>query len=136
MTEKLLVTDTHPVIYFFCDGGRRLSKKALTAFREAVSGTKTVLFVPVPVLWELSILVENGDIELDMAFSDWIDNLFRYPAINPLPFDVDIVKVFHDVRFHNDPFDRAPATALQMDLPLISNDQKMHEHKPCKLFWD
>jgi len=136
MTERLLITDTHPIIYFFCDGGKRLGKKALVAFKEAVSGTQTTIFVPTPVLWELAMLVEDNDIDLDKPFAQWIDCLFQYPAINPLPFDVEAVKAFYDVRYHTDPFDRAiVATAILMDLPLISNDGKMHEHSPCKLFW-
>ncbi len=137
MSETLLVTDTHPILYFFCDGGKRLGTDALKAFQEAVTGSNTSIFVPIPVLWEISQLVVNGKIELGMPFSDWIDELFRYPAINPVLFDVDAVKIFHDVRFHTDPFDRAiVAVAIQMGLPLITNDRKMHDHQPCHVYWD
>jgi PIN domain nuclease of toxin-antitoxin system len=135
--ERLLVTDTHPIIFFFCDGGRRLSRRAARAFEEAVTNAQTSIFVPVPVLWELSMLVEAGAIEIDKPFSEWIDDLFRYPAINPLSFDETTVKMLHDVRYHTDPFDRAiVATAIQMGLPLITNDRQMHAHTPCELFWD
>jgi len=134
--EKLLVTDTHPIIYFFCDGGRRLSKKAKQAFEEATANARTAIFVPSPVIWELSMLVQNDDIQIDKPFSEWIDELFQYPAINPLSFDETTVKLLHDLRYHTDPFDRAiVASAIQIGLPLITNDQKMHSHTPCKLFW-
>ncbi len=137
MTEKLLVTDTHPLIYYFCDGGRRLSEKSRQAFEEAVANEQTAIFVPAPVLWEMSMLVEDNAIELSRPFAEWVDELFRYPMFNPLAFDENTVKIFHDLRYHADPFDRAiAATALQMELPLISNDGKMHKHKPCQLFWD
>ncbi len=137
MTDRLLVTDTHPIIYYFCGRDKRLGKKALAAFNEATTSAKTSIFVPTPVVWELAILVEEGAIKLDKPFPQWIDTLFQYPAINPVAFDVDIAKTCFDVRFHADPFDRAiVATAIQMDLPLISNDRKMHLHLPCKLFWD
>ncbi|MBZ0189379.1 MAG: PIN domain-containing protein [Candidatus Obscuribacterales bacterium] len=137
MTEKLLVTDTHPIIHFFCDGGKRLGKKALSAFNEAVSSTRTSIFVPAPVLWELSMLAEDNHIELQKPFSEWIDHLFQYSAINPLSFDVDTVKIFHEVHYHTDPFDRAiVATAIQVELPLITNDGMMHQHSPCQLIWD
>ena len=134
---KLLVTDTHPLIYFFCDGGRRLSKKAKQAFERATTSAQTSIFVPAPVIWELSMLVQNEDIEIDKPFSDWIDELFQYPTINPLSFDETTVKLLHDLRYHTDPFDRAiVASAIQIGLPLITNDQKMHSHIPCELFWD
>lgn len=137
MTDKLLVTDTHPLIYYFCDGGRKLSAKVKQAFEEAVSNRPTAIFVPAPVLWEMSMLVEDNDIRLARPFAEWVDDLFRYPMFNPVAFDESTVKVFHDVRYHNDPFDRAiVATALQMELPLMSADSKMHERTPCQLFWD
>lgn len=137
MNEKLLVTDTHPLIFYFCSGGKRLGKKAKKAFKDAVSNNKAAIFVPAPVLWEVSMLAGDGHIELDRPFAEWVDELFRYPAINPLPFDEETVKVFHDIRYHTDPFDRAiVATAIQIGLPLISNDGKMHEYNPCPLFWD
>ncbi|CAN5458247.1 hypothetical protein BH11CYA1_BH11CYA1_00350 [soil metagenome] len=131
------MTDTHPLIYFFCDGGKRLGSKAKKAFKEAVSNSSTLIFVPTPVLWEVSMLNESGDIKLAMPFSAWVDALFAYTMINPWPFDSDTIKLFHEVQFHNDPFDRAiVATALQLGMPLISNDGKMHEFMPCELLWD
>ncbi len=137
ISEKLLVTDTHPIIYFFCDGGKRLSAKARKSFEEATTNAQTSIFVPAPALWELSLLVQNDDIQLEKPFSEWIDELFRYSAINPLSFDESTVKLMHDVRYHTDPFDRAiVASAIQIDLPLITNDGMIHRHSPCKLFWD
>lgn len=134
--EKLLVTDTHPIIYFFCDGGRRLTTKARQAFEDATANVQTSIFVPAPVLWELSLLVQNDDIQFDKPFSEWIDELFQYPTINPLSFDETTVKLLHDVRYHTDPFDRAiVASAIQIGLPLITNDGMMHRHTPCELFW-
>jgi PIN domain nuclease of toxin-antitoxin system len=83
------------------------------------------------------MLVQNGDIEINKPFSDWVDELFKYRTINPLPFDEATVKLCHDVRYHTDPFDRAiVASAIQIGLPLITNDGMMHRHNPCKLFWD
>jgi PIN domain nuclease of toxin-antitoxin system len=137
VTEKLLVTDTHPLIYFFCSDQRRLGTKALQAFEEAITNMRTSIFVPIPVLWELAMLVESNDITLSKPFSDWIDSLFAYPAINPASFDTDTVKEFYGLTYHTDPFDRAiVATARQLGLPLITNDGKMHEKKPCDLYWD
>jgi PIN domain nuclease of toxin-antitoxin system len=137
VTAKFLVTDTHPLIYYFCDNQRKLSKKASEAFDTAVNNKSTSIYVPTPVLWELALLVENDAIRLVKPFSDWVDELFRYPAIIPASFEIETVKHFFGLNYHNDPFDRAiVATALQLELPLISNDGKMHEHKPCDLYWD
>lgn len=135
--NRLFVTDTHPLIHFFCDGGKRLSKKVRKVFEEATTSGSTGIFVPTPVLWELSMLIQNRDIEINKPFAQWMDALFSYSTINPLAFDYDTVKTFHEVQYHTDPFDRAiVASAIQMELPLITNDSKMHEFKPCRLFWD
>ena len=137
MKESLLVTDTHPLIYFFCDGGRRLTKKARKAFENAVSNNHTAIFVPAPVIWELSMLIEDNAVTLSEPFDQWLDQLFSYPAINAWPFDEGTVKIVHKLRFHIDPFDRAiVASALQLDLPLISNDGAIHDAKPCMLYWE
>jgi PIN domain nuclease of toxin-antitoxin system len=137
VSERLFVTDTHPLIYFFCDGGKRLSKKAKHTFEDAVANQPTIIFVPAPVLWELSLLVEASRVILARPFTEWVDELFAYPMINSIPFDHETVEIFHQVRYHSDPFDRAiVATAKQLELPLISNDGTMHKAKPCKLLWD
>ncbi len=132
-----LVTDTHPLIHFFVGDGRKLSKKVRAAFEDATCGRGTLIFVPAPVLWELSMLVENNAIKLDRPFSAWSAALFDYPLINFAPLDFETVKTVHNLRFHTDPFDRAiVATALVLGLPLISNDGVMHDKKPCELYWD
>jgi len=137
VSEQFLVTDTHPLIYFFCNNQSRLSTKARGAFTAATESMTTVIYVPTPVIWELAMLVEDNEITISEPFSDWVDGLFEYKAIIPASFEVDTVKNYYGLNYHNDPFDKAiVATALQLDLPLISNDGKMHEHKPCKLFWD
>ena len=137
MSEQFLVTDTHPLIYYFCTNQGRLSNNTRDAFKAATENMTTVIYVPTPVIWELAMLIEDNRITISEPFSDWIDWLFEYKAIIPAPFEVDTVKNYFGLNYHNDPFDRAiVATALQLNLPLISNDSKMHEHKPCKLFWD
>lgn len=137
MSELFLVTDTHPLIYFFCNNQKRLSSKAVDAFNRATVSMTTVIYVPAPVVWELAMLVEDGDITLSMPFPDWLDGLFEYKAIVPASLEVETIKKYYGLNYHSDPFDKAiVATALELDLPLISNDSKMHEHKPCKLYWD
>lgn len=57
--------------------------------------------------------------------------------INPVSFDHETAKQVYYLNFNADPFDKAiVATALQLDLPLITNDSKMHENKPCPLIWN
>lgn len=54
-----------------------------------------------------------------------------------LPFDEQTAIHYHKLSFSSDPFDKAiVASAMQLELPLITNDALIHERKPCELFWD
>lgn len=137
MTAQFLVTDTHPLLYFFCGNKSKLSKKALEAFQSSVDSKSTSIYIPAPVLWEVLLLAEKGTITLSKSFPDWVNELFRYPAIIPVDFTAETVKLLYGLNYHHDPYDRAiVASALQLGLPLISNDGKMHEHQSCQLYWD
>lgn len=137
MTAQFLVTDTHPLLHFFCGNKNKLSKKALAAFESSVKSKSTSIYVPAPVLWEVLLLVEKGSISLSKSFPDWVSELFRYPAIIPTDFTAETVKLVYGLKYHKDPYDRAiVASALQLGLPLITNDGKMHEHLPCQIYWD
>jgi PIN domain nuclease of toxin-antitoxin system len=137
VSVEALVTDTHPLLHYFSGAQKKLSKKARGAFDDALVNRTTTIYVPSVVVWEASLLVENDDIKLAMPFADWVRKLFEYPTIVSHPFDESTAVVFHQVRFHADPFDRAiVAAALQLGLPLITNDGMMHRQEPCRLFWD
>lgn len=136
--SRALVTDTHPLLHYFFNGGRKLSRKAKEAFVGAVENRSRIIYVPSHVIWEISMLVENNDIALSALFPDWIAALFNNnPMLLAHPFDTDTVVYCHGLKFNTDPFDRAiVASALQLGLPLITNDSIMHNKRPCTLYWD
>lgn len=135
--SKMLVTDTHPLTRYFCGPKSKLSRKVFRAFDDAIENKTKVIYVPATVLWEISILISNGDIKLSLPFSDWVTALFKHPMILSAPFDEQTAIQYHQLKFTTDPFDKAiVATALQFGLPLITNDSVIHDKKPCKLFWD
>jgi PIN domain nuclease of toxin-antitoxin system len=137
VSAEALVADTHPLLHYFCGAEKKLSKKVKRAFDDAVQNQTTTIYVPSVVVWEVSMLVHDGDIKLTVPFADWIQELFEYPTIVSHHFDENTVVQYHHIRFHADPFDKAiVAAALQLGLPLITNDSVMHRKKPCRLFWD
>jgi PIN domain nuclease of toxin-antitoxin system len=135
--NKSFVTDTHPLLYYFTSAERKLTSKAQRAFDDALQCRSTLIYVPAVVLWEISILLERGRITLDMALPDWINTLFANPMILSQPFDETTIKHYHGLTFNEDPFDKAiVATALQLNLPLITNNSIMHDKQPCVVCWD
>ena len=135
--STMFVTDTHPLTGYFCGQRSKLSRKVIRAFEDATNNKTKVIYVPATVLWEISILINKGAIELRLPFSDWVSTMFKHPMLLPVPFDEQTAVQYHQLSFTSDPFDKAiVAAALQLDLPLITNDGVIHDKKPCKLFWD
>lgn len=136
MSSEVLVTDTHPLVWYFCTDHHKLSKKVKKAFDDALHKKSNAIYVPSPVLVELSMLIENGRINLGIPFEHFLEKLFRGQTIIEQPLDRDVVSVFHELTFSADPFDRMiVATAKFLQLPLISADSLIHEKQPCDLFW-
>lgn len=131
----MFVTDTHPLIWYISKH-TKLPKKAKAVFDEAVAG-KTVIYVPTVVLWEISLLLKSGDeLKLGSDYPTFIQKLFTPDTFIEKKFNSEIVKISHDLTFNDDPFDQAiVATALHMDLKLISGDGDIHDHKPCDIYW-
>jgi len=137
MSTRSLVTDTHPLLHYFCGMHKKLSKNVKRIFDSATANQNTTIYVPATVLWEISNLIQKGSIVLKPSFEDWIKALFDYRTIISHPFDEKTAVLYHHLRFHSDPFDKAIiAAALQLELPLITNDSIIHKQKPCLLFWD
>ncbi len=137
MSVKSAVTDTHPLLNYFCGMPKKLSKPARRIFDEATTNTNTTIYVPSVVLWEISHLVQKGKIILKPSYEGWVKTLFSYRSIISQPFDENTVLYYHQLRFHADPLDKAVvAVALQLGLPLITNDSVIHDRKPCQLLWE
>ncbi len=137
MSTKALVTDTHPLLHYFRGMERKLSKQVKQTFDSAIIDQTITIYVPSTVLWEASNLIQKGNIILKLPFEEWIHKLFSYRTIICHPFDEKTAVLYHGLRFHGDPFDKAiVAAALQLQLPLITNDSVIHKQNPCPLFWD
>jgi PIN domain nuclease of toxin-antitoxin system len=136
VTYEALVTDTHPLIWYFCTDQHKLSKKARHAFDDAVKKQTKAIYVPTPVLWEMSILIDDNRIRISIPFVAMLDKLFKNQMIIEQPFDRQILAEYHGLHFGNDPFDKAiVATALLLDMPLVTADGIIHDTRPCDLFW-
>jgi PIN domain nuclease of toxin-antitoxin system len=136
MTASLLVTDTHPLIWYMTDHLEKLPKKVVKAFDRAVAG-EIVIFVPMVALWELSMAVKSGKLRLAITLDKYVKAKFFAKSISILPIEAEDVLSAHGLRFTKDPFDTIiVATALRMDAPLITGDSLIHKELPCQLFWD
>lgn len=132
----LLVTDTHPLLWYTTNKLHKLPKKVVGAFDNAIKGQSAIL-IPLAVLWEISLAIKAGKIQEIYSLEEHIKTRFFANSISILPVEIEDVLRSHKLNFTKDPFDTIiVAMALRMEAPLITGDAIIHKHKPCQLFWD
>jgi len=128
------VADTHALI-FHATGGGRLGPKARAHF-EACERGQAILYVPVVVMWEVSLLARAVRINLHRSLTSFFDDLFSNPAYQPLDLTPAQVLIADDLRFTRDPFDALiVAVARDLRLPLISRDTVIREAGVVRIIW-
>lgn len=110
--------DTHTLIWFL-SGDEELSAKA----RSAIEAVNTRNFVSIASLWEISIKLRLGRLELNVEFEAVAEEMLRNGfQILPISFRDVVIQAklpFH----HRDPFDRMLISqTISNRLVLISKD--------------
>lgn len=135
----MCVTDTHPLIWYAAKDHRKLSKRASEIFNRA-SRNEALIYIPTVVLWEMSLLVKTGVVRLSDPFNQWASVLLSRPGFELAPKgDEDIIlsfSTFINTRVNDDPFDELiVATALNLDLPLITADSNITDSEVVEVVW-
>ena len=128
------VTDTHALV-FHAAGGGRLGARA-TAFFERCERREAILYVPVVVMWECSLLARVSRIDLGRSLRAFFDDLFSNPAYQPLDVTAEQVFAADALTFTRDPFDALIcASAQTMAVPLITRDAQIRAWGAVKVIW-
>ena len=132
--QTAALTDTHPLL-FHASGGKRLGRRAAAHF-EACEQRRSITYVPVAVIWEISLLSRVGRIDLRGSLRDFFDDLFGNPAYQPLDLTPEQVYLADAVQPNNDPFDALIcAAARSLSLPLISRDAAIQDSGLVQILW-
>jgi PIN domain nuclease of toxin-antitoxin system len=122
-----LVTDTHALVWYI-GGIPRLSSTAFKAFSEVAATTSDFVYVPTICLVELQYLLDKG--RLQKANVDLIRAAVADPTsiYRLAPLDEHVAAA--TARVSRDSVPDMPdrivaATALHLDLPLVSRDLKI-----------
>ena len=117
-----VLLDTHSLLWAV-GSPEKLSKKARIAIEESANR----IYISMATLWELSIKVNIGKLQLPDLF---------FEELEPAGFEILALKKEHLAEYrnlslqeHRDPFDRllvAQATVEQ--LILVSRDQELHQY--------
>jgi PIN domain nuclease of toxin-antitoxin system len=128
------VADTHALV-FHAAGGGRLGPKARQHF-DACERRQAILYVPVAVMWEISLLARAVRISLRRPLGEFFDDLFSNPAYQPIDTTPAQVLLADELRFTRDPFDALiVATARDLRLPLVTRDAQIRESGAVRAIW-
>lgn len=106
------------------------------AFFKRCERREAMLYVPVAVMWECSLLARVGKINLRRSVRSFFDDLFSNPAYHAFDLSAEQVLLADEIRFTRDPFDGLiVAAARTLDLALITRDQNIIGSREVKTFW-
>jgi len=129
-----VVSDTHALL-FHAAGGQRLGPAAASVFR-AAEERRALVYVPMAVLWEVTLLARAGRVNLRRTARGFFDDLFTNPAYQAFDLTREQVFAADELRFNRDPFDALIVAAAQaLDLPLVTRDADIQESGAVKTLW-
>ena len=131
----MIITDTHPLVWYSTGHHSLLSAKALKAFKRAEEG-RSVIYIPSVVLWETGLLLRKGSITLPDRLSHWANTLLNKSGFVREEFDLNTIATAIGFNFNGDPFDNIiVAMAMEMELPLITKDVAITESNLVEVYW-
>jgi PIN domain nuclease of toxin-antitoxin system len=127
-----LLLDTHAFLWFVL-GDARLNGAA----RQRIESTENVRLLSVASLWEISIKVSIGRLEITSPLAEFVTRHVKGNAIQLLSVDVSHLDLVSRLPFHHrDPFDRLIAVqSLVEKVPLLSRDSAFDDYGVSRL-WD
>ena len=126
-----LLLDTHTFLWFI-EGSLNLSDVA----RNLIEDQANQRFLSVASLWEMSIKVSIGKLELGMTFTKLVKREVYGNAIELLEIQPEHLDELAKLPFHHkDPFDRLMiAQSLAEGIPIVTKDAAFRSY-PVSLLW-
>ena len=128
------VADTHSLL-FHASAAPALGRRAAAHF-EACERQQAILYIPMAVVWEVSLLARASRINLRRSTRDFFGDLFTNPAYHPFDLSPEQVYLADDLRFTRDPFDALiVAAARALALPLLTRDAAIRASGTIRVIW-
>ena len=128
------VADTHALL-FHAAAARVLGRRAAAHF-EACERQQAIVYIPVAVIWEVSLLARAGRVNLRRSVRDFFGDLFSSPSYHPVDLNAEQVYLADELRFTRDPFGTLiVAAARSLDLPLLTRDANIRASGAVRVIW-
>jgi PIN domain nuclease of toxin-antitoxin system len=131
----MILLDTHVWIWWVSNP-ELLSSKAEVLIQKAMIEKK--IYISSMSVWEVAMLVVKGRLKLSLDIKDWIRSCESLPFVQFVPVTNAIAfeAVHLPGKIPSDPADRIiVATALALDLVLITKDKKIQRADRVKTAW-
>jgi PIN domain nuclease of toxin-antitoxin system len=125
VTDALLL-DTH--IALWLDSGDERLRASTRALIDGCWQNGGTIHLSAVSVWEIALLVDSRQIQLDLPIEDWITRFLQRPGIEPAPLGHRAASRSYRLYQleHRDPADRLLiATAIELACPLITYDQRI-----------
>ncbi len=134
----MILLDTHAWLWWHSNP-ELLGDAAALAIEQAVKDkNENSIVISSISTWEIALLVEKKRLRLALETRDWIRKTESLPFVHFIPVDNTIAlrSVALPGEFHADPADRIiTATALSMNIPLITKDEKILNYPHVETIW-
>ena len=128
------ISDTHALL-FHANASKVLGRRAAEHF-EACERQQALVYVPMAVIWEVSLLARASRINLRRSVQGFFEDLFSNPAYHPLDQTAEQVYLADELRFTRDPFDALiVAAARTLALPLLTRDETIRASGAVRVVW-
>jgi PIN domain nuclease of toxin-antitoxin system len=128
------VTDTHALL-LHAAASRALGRRAAAHF-DACERQQALAYVPMAVIWEISLLARVSRVNLRRPVRDFFGDLFSNPSYHPIDLSAEQVFLADELRFTRDPFDALiVAAARSTDLPLLTRDADIRASGTVRVIW-
>jgi PIN domain nuclease of toxin-antitoxin system len=131
----LAVTDTHALIWAMDARAKRLGKHARRMFEKADQG-KCSIYIPAIALAELGEASHRGRVTLSLPFEEWVRAAFASGKYHDAALTAEIVCIAQRLYRIVERGDQLiAATAVALDLPLITRDPNIAEAAGVECIW-
>ena len=129
----MIVIDTH-IFIWWVNNSSFLKKNHRSFLDKQVDGA---ILLNIISLWEIAKAVEKGNLELNISVEKWLNESVENYNISIVSLDIPIVVESTRLpgNFHKDPADQLiVATSRVLDIPLLTEDEKILKYPFVKLF--
>ena len=124
MTRLLL--DTHALLWFLFDDPRLSTRAA-----QLIEDTQVDKVLSVASLWEITIKLQLGKLELGMPLDTFFSDFVRGRELRLLPIELPHLLAYSALPLHHrDPFDRLLiAQAKTLRMPILTSDESFTRYE-------